>query len=564
MTSNLKSQVTRKGMTQTSQRTKARPEQIKNAAGGYTFAVSDLDQIKRFLILGSEATYYQPGAEVTDENTATLRKVLATQEGARAVVDLIVEVSTQGRAAKQDYAIFALALASDPNTSADTGYALSKLPAVARTATTLIQFVGFALQFRGWGRALKRAVAEWYTDKGADKAAFQAVKYRQRDGWTHRDLFRVSHPTTVDPAFQALGNYILKDEVGDLTPEIVKGFVLAQAPDADYVALIEQYRLTWEMLPTQALNDADVWRALIDNGSLPLGALLRQLPKLTRLGLFEKLKDGSRLGVVVKRLTDAEEIERARIHPIAVLIALRTYAEGRSQRGDSTWDPSREVIDALDKAFYLAFKNVVPSGKKFLIGLDVSSSMGSKFRDARGNVSTLSSRDISAALALVTVATEPETHVIGFTGGRSGYSYGYGRGNAFPKGGSGRLGNSVSNLDSAVDPNRRLDDVISQISGLPFGSTDCSLPMLYALENGLRPDVFLVITDNETWAGEMQPHEALEKYRRETGIDAKLIVLATSPTRSTITDPNDVNSLDIVGFDSAAPAIVSAFARGEF
>lgn len=564
MTSNLKSQVTRKGMTQTSQRTKARPEQIKNAAGGYTFAVSDLDQIKRFLILGSEATYYQPGAEVTDENTATLRKVLATQEGAHAVVDLIVEVSTQGRAAKQDYAIFALALASDPNTSADTGYALSKLPAVARTATTLIQFVGFALQFRGWGRALKRAVAEWYTDKGADKAAFQAVKYRQRDGWTHRDLFRVSHPTTVDPAFQALGNYILKDEVGDLTPEIVKGFVLAQAPDADYVALIEQYRLTWEMLPTQALNDADVWRALIDNGSLPLGALLRQLPKLTRLGLFEKLKDGSRLGVVVKRLTDAEEIERARIHPIAVLIALRTYAEGRSQRGDSTWDPSREVIDALDKAFYLAFKNVVPSGKKFLIGLDVSSSMGSKFRDARGNVSTLSSRDISAALALVTVATEPETHVIGFTGGRSGYSYGYGRGNAFPKGGSGRLGNSVSNLDSAVDPNRRLDDVISQISGLPFGSTDCSLPMLYALENGLRPDVFLVITDNETWAGEMQPHEALEKYRRETGIDAKLIVLATSPTRSTITDPNDVNSLDIVGFDSAAPAIVSAFARGEF
>lgn len=564
MTSNLKSQVTRKGMTQTSQRTKARPEQIKNAAGGYTFAVSDLDQIKRFLILGSEATYYQPGAEVTDENTATLRKVLATQEGARAVVDLIVEVSTQGRAAKQDYAIFALALASDPNTSADTGYALSKLPAVARTATTLIQFVGFALQFRGWGRALKRAVAEWYTDKGADKAAFQAVKYRQRDGWTHRDLFRVSHPTTVDPAFQALGNYILKDEVGDLTPEIVKGFVLAQAPDADYVALIEQYRLTWEMLPTQALNDADVWRALIDNGSLPLGALLRQLPKLTRLGLFEKLKDGSRLGVVVKRLTDAEEIERARIHPIAVLIALRTYAEGRSQRGDSTWDPSREVIDALDKAFYLAFKNVVPSGKKFLIGLDVSSSMGSKFRDARGNVSTLSSRDISAALALVTVATEPETHVIGFTGGRSGYSYGYGRGNAFPKGGSGRLGNSVSNLDSAVDPNRRLDDVISQISGLPFGSTDCSLPMLYALENGLRPDVFLVITDNETWAGEMQPHEALEKYRRETGIDAKLIVLATSPTRSTITDQNDVNSLDIVGFDSAAPSVVSAFARGEF
>jgi len=560
MTSSLKGVRTRKGTVATSQRVKAREDQIKNAAGGYTFAVTGLEQVKRFLILGSEASYYRPGADVTADNTKTLRKALATKEGARAVVDLIVEVSTEGRAAKQDYGIFALALASDPNTSADPAYALSKLPAVARTATTLIQFVTFALQFRGWGRALKRAVAEWYTDKGADKAAFQVTKYRQRDGWTHRDLFRVSHPETQDPAFQALGNFILKNEVSNLTPKIVKGYVLAQAPGADLPALIATYGLTWEMLPTEALNDADVWRALIDTGNLPLGALLRQLPKLTRLGLFEKLKDGSRLGVVVNRLTDKEEIERARIHPIAVLTALRTYAVGRSFRGDSSWTPSREIVVALDKAFYLAFKNVVPSGKKFLIGLDVSGSMGSYIYDAKGNPTALTSRDASAAIALVTAATEPETHVIGFTGG----SRGWGSRSSIKSVGGGRYGDVVTDLDSAVDPARRLDDVINQISGLPFGSTDCSLPMLYALEQGLRPEVFVIITDNETYAGSMQPHQALEKYRKETGIDAKLIVLATEATRNTITDPRDPHSLDIVGFDSAAPALVSAFARGEF
>jgi 60 kDa SS-A/Ro ribonucleoprotein len=562
MASSLKNVRTRKGTVATSQRSKAREDQIKNAAGGYTFQVTDLDQIKRFLILGSEATYYKPGAEVTADNTKTLRKVLSTKEGARAVVDLIVEVSTEGRAAKQDYGIFALALASDPNTSADAGYALSKLPAVARTATTLIQFVGFALQFRGWGRAMKRAVAEWYTTKSADKVAYQVVKYRQREGWTHRDLFRVSHPVSQDGQFQAVGRYILKDEVTEVTPDIVKGFVLAQAPGADVKDLIARYGLTWEMLPTESLNDADVWRTLIDTGNLPLGALLRQLPKLTRLGLFDKLKDGSRLGVVVKRLTDQAEIERARIHPINVLVALRTYASGRSFRGDSTWTANREIVVALDKAFRLAFKNVVPAGKKFLIGLDVSGSMGSPIYDAKGNPTSLTSRDASAAIALVTAATEPETHVIGFTGGAGGYNWG-GRSRVQSVGG-GKFGSVVTDLDTAVDPNRRLDDVINQISGLPFGSTDCSLPMLYALEQGLRPEVFVIITDNETWAGAMQPHEALEKYRRETGIDAKLIVMATSPSRNTITDPKDPNSLDIVGFDSAAPAIVSAFARGEF
>lgn len=564
MASSLKTIQTRKGTTATSQRVKSREDQIQNAAGGYVFAVSDLDQVKRFLILGAETNYYRPGAEMAAENAKTIERVISTPEGARAVVDLIVEVSTEGRAAKQDYGLFALALASDPHKSADAAYALSKLPAVARTATTMIQFVTFSLQFRGWGRAFKRAVAEWYTDKPVDKVALQVVKYRQREGWTHRDLFRTSHPVSQDTAFQALGNFILKDEVTEATPEIVKGFVLAQAPGADVIALIKQYGLTWEMLPTESLNDAEVWRTLIDTNSLPLGALLRQLPRLTRLGLFEKLTSGSRTAVVVSRLTDKAEVERARIHPIAVLQAIRTYSTGRSFRGSSTWTPSREIIGALDTTFRLAFKNVVPSGKKFLIGLDVSGSMGSPIRDSQGNPTGLTSRDATGAIALITAATEPETHVIGFTGGQSGYGYRRSSAGKFPAAGNGKFGASVVNLDSAIDPSRRLDDVLDSISGLPFGSTDCSLPMLYALENGLRPEVFVIMTDNDTWSGSIKPNEALERYRRETGIDAKLIVLATEAGNYSITDPKDENSLDIAGFDSAAPQILSAFARGDF
>jgi 60 kDa SS-A/Ro ribonucleoprotein len=62
----------------------------------------------------------------------------------------------------------------------------------------------------------------------------------------------------------------------------------------------------------------------------------------------------------------------------------------------------------------------------------------------------------------------------------------------------------------------------------------------------------------------MHPSEALEKYRRETGIDAKLIVLATTAEGTTITDPQDKNSIDIAGFDSAVMQIISGFARGDF
>lgn len=374
--------------------------------------------------------------------------------------------------------------------------------------------------------------------------------------WTHGDLFRVSHPKLSDGN---LASWVLgKDFDLDSLPGVTKGYELAKQPDADIPALVREYGLSWEMVPTQALNDRKVWDALMD-ANLPLGALLRNLPKLTNLGFFEKLKDGSRLGEVVSRLTDKEEIERARIHPIKVLEALKTYSKGKSQRGSTAWTPSRDIVDALDKAFYLAFKNVVPAGKKFLIGLDVSGSMDG-FYGYNETPPVLTPREATAAIALVTAATEPETHVIGFTSyvGGSRWSRRSTADAVKP------YTAAVTNLDSIVSPNRRLDDVIRDVQRLPMGGTDIAVPIMYALENGLRPEVFLILTDNETWAGDIQPFEALEKYRRETGIDAKVIFLSTEATKNTLIDPNDVNSLDIAGMDSAAPALVSGFARGDF
>ena len=72
----------------------------------------------------------------------------------------------------------------------------------------------------------------------------------------------------------------------------------------------------------------------------------------------------------------------------------------------------------------------------------------------------------------------------------------------------------------------RLDTVIDKISGLPFGATDCALPMEYAIKNKREVDVFVIYTDSETNAfNSRQPAEALRDYRRKTGIDAKLIVV---------------------------------------
>jgi 60 kDa SS-A/Ro ribonucleoprotein len=62
----------------------------------------------------------------------------------------------------------------------------------------------------------------------------------------------------------------------------------------------------------------------------------------------------------------------------------------------------------------------------------------------------------------------------------------------------------------------------------------------------------------------MHPKQALDMYRQKMGINAKLIVCATSPTRFSIADPTDFGMLDIPGFSSDTPAIVSGFSRDEF
>lgn len=77
-------------------------------------------------------------------------------------------------------------------------------------------------------------------------------------------------------------------------------------------------------------------------------------------------------------------------------------------------------------------------------------------------------------------------------------------------------------------------------------------------------DVFVVYTDSETWFGKIHPTEALKQYREKMNIpNAKLIVVGMQSNGFTIADPNDKGMLDVVGFDSAAPQVMSLFAEGQ-
>ena len=497
--------------------------QIPNSAGGFSWSVDLWARLDRFLILGSEGgSYYASEKKLTIENAEAVQKCLLS-DGER-TVNRIVEISTEGRAPKNDPAIFALAMCASLGDAKTKKAALYAMPKVCRIATHLFQFLTAVQSFRGWGFGLKKSVCAWYDDRTVDSLAYQMCKYRQRGGWTHRDVLRLAHPSK----HSGLYDWICGRNEDKTNNEMIEAFRALQSAQSgkDAAKIIEKNAsLTWEMVPDALMKDEDVWKALLPN--MPMTAMIRNFARMTANGSLKPLsKEAS---TIVDKLKNADEIHKARVHPIAILSALKTYASGHGNLGSLTWQPISPIMDALDEAFYRSFDNVEPTNKRHVLALDVSGSMSN---GAVAGVQGLSPRVASSAMAMVTARTEPNYQVMAF---------------------------STKFMPLNITPKQRLDDICKMTEHLPFEGTDCALPMIWALKNKVEADVFIVYTDSETWAGSIHPSQALVDYRKKMGINAKLIVCGMVANDFTIADSNDGGMLDCVGFDSSVPAIMADF-----
>lgn len=549
-------------------------EMTRNNAGGVVFSADAWTRLERFLILGSESgSYYVSESDLTAKNIDNVRQAI-DQDGARAV-QMIVDVSVGGRAPKNDPALYALALAASNSNSVTRSLALAALPKVARIGTHLFQFVAFIDKMRGWGPALRHAVADWYQSMPKSKLAYQLVKYQQRDGWSNRDLFRLAHI----PANDAIGRWVTGRgylprvvarkldkklvvraanypgvEETDL-PDIIKAFEMAngngpcplcaghrkagyqvttcegcmgsgivKAEERDIISLINNYGLTREMIPTQFQKSPAVWEALLEK--MPLGAMIRTLGRMSASGLLSPLSEASK--TVCNRLADVELLRKARVHPIAVLKAMLVYGAGHGDKGSLSWTIVPQVIDALDAAYVKTFDLVEPTNKRFYLGVDVSGSMTC---GAIAGFPGLTPNMGAAAMAMLIARTEPNYFIGGF---------------------------STEFVELGISRSDRLDAAMRKCQR-NFGGTDTAIAINHAFVNKYPVDAFVVITDGETYAGNVHTCQALETYRQRTGLNSKLIVINMVANHTTITDPSDAGSLDVVGFDASVPTVINSF-----
>ena len=508
-------------------------DMVQNSAGGYSFPVDNWERLDRFLVLGTEnGTYYISPRDLTKENVKSIRELIKAGEGMD-VVKRIVEVSMNGLAPKNDQAIFALAICASCNDLATKQLALGAIPNVIRTSTHLFQFADFLKAMRGFGRSVKRSVSEWYTRKTPDQIAYQVTKYRQRNGWSHRDILRLTHPKVGNRQINDIMKWVThRDDVqiDAFTNKHIQGFEELNAATTERQVLdaLRRYTfLTHEMIPTQ-FKTKGAWDLLL-LGGMPMTALVRNLATMTRLGTLAPMSDKS--DVVARTIMDHEALRKARVHPIQMLTAMMTYNAGYSNRGSNEWVPIQEISEALEYGFYQSFTELQHLDKKVAIGIDVS---GSMWWNDLMDIPDFTPAVAAGALAMVFARQSERCYVGAF---------------------------SDSYRKLPITRNTSLGDAVQVIRDTRAGGTDCALPMIDALENKVEADLFIVLTDNETWAGSIHPTTALRNYRRQINPNAKLVVVAMQSNGFSIADPDDAGMMDVVGFDASVPNVVYNFAQ---
>ena len=463
------------------------------------------------------------------------------------MVDLIYKVSTEDRACKQTPTLYALAICARSNDPTTKSAAYKILGSVCRIPTHLFEFIKYCEKESagtGWGRAQRVAIGKWYNEKDPKQLAHLVTKYKKRRGWSHRDVVRLAHVKPRDATMNMILKYVVTNIVSgnlensfDISEDVISFLEGVEAAkkctieDIDKLCgLIVKHELVREHVPTELLASKEIWNHLFRQ--MPMMTMLRSLGKMSSLMLLESGSFEENL--VVSKLNNKEFLKSTHIHPFSLLVALMQYKTGHGSKGQLSWTVNTTVTKALEGAFYTAFQFLPPTGKRYLLAVDVS---GSMHRPVFGS-SGITAFEASFAMVLLTAKTEANFEVIPFS-------------------------REYTKLDIKKDDT--LDSVLKKCDGLQSSVTDCAMPMQYAMRLKREFDVFIVYTDSEIGCRTMHTAEALRQYREYSKInDARLIVVGMVSNGFTVADPNDPLMMDIVGFDTDALKAMMNFVSGKF
>jgi 60 kDa SS-A/Ro ribonucleoprotein len=387
------------------------------------------------------------------------------------------------------------------------------------------------------GSRPKRLVEEWLA--AASDAEIMRAAVGQSPSLA--DVIKMVHPKPADASREALYAYLIgKPYDVAVVPEVVRNFEAFKRNIIRSNTQLRRFkrnvrklkqlrRMAVPDVPFQMLTalplSAEQWAAIGKKAGWHM--LRMNLNTFARHDAFG-VKGFTRH--VVERLADAKAIKRAKVFPYQLMVAFAMA--GR--------DVPQDVRNALQDAMEIAIANVPRVDGRIVVCPDVSGSMRSPVTGYRpGATSAVRCIDVAALLAAAFMRTNGDTLVLPFEQ---------------------RVVKLPLNPRDSVMTNATK---LAQIGG---GGTNCSAPILKLVEDRVKADLVVIVSDNESWidargfgqrTGLMAAWDKYKAMNRK----AKLVCIDIQPgTTSQAVERHDI--LSVGGFSDSVFEAIATFAQG--
>ncbi|MBI3684275.1 MAG: TROVE domain-containing protein [Acidobacteria bacterium] len=337
------------------------------------------------------------------------------------------------------------------------------------------------------GTAPKRLVREWLASRDED-ALFSSSAGQSP---SLADIVKMVHPKPAGPKREAFYGYMLgRSYDANALPKLVIEFEQFKAGQD-----LEAPDLPFMLLSALPLSRKD-WVSIAKNASWQTTRM--NLNTFARHGVFE---EHSLAGLIAARLSDAGEIQRARVFPYQLLTAYRNCDAAVPEK----------VRNALQDAMELATANVPSIDGDVVVCPDVSGSMNSPVTGHRaGSTTSVQCIDVAALVAASVLRKNQAATVLPF-----------------------------EQAVVSVDLNSR-DSVMTnagRLASIGGGGTNCSAPVRLLNQRKAKADLIIFVSDNESWVdqGRGRGTALLAEWSefRQRNPKARLVCLDIQPNQTT-------------------------------
>jgi 60 kDa SS-A/Ro ribonucleoprotein len=492
-----------------SSRTRVPATDTVNEAGGAAYAMSDKHALAQYAATGCLSnTYYASAKDQLDKVRELCGKV-----DPEFIAKAAVYCREEGFMKDMPALLLAELAVRD---GALLGRVFERVCDNAKMLRNFVQIVRSGVTGRrSLGSRPKRLALRWL-DKRSDAQVFAASVGNDP---SLADVLKMVHPKPATASRRALYGYLLGRpyDVAAL-PECVKAYEDFKAGRTDQVPDVP-----FQMLTSLKLKDK-AWQSIAARGGWQMVRM--NLNTFLRHGVFH---DAATTRKLAEKLASPVEVRKAKVFPYQLMVA---YMQADK-------DVPKVIRAALHDAMEEALHNVPETGGTIYVMPDVSGSMHSPVTGARkGQTTAVRCIDVAALIAAAFLRKNRSAEVMPFH--------------------DRVLGCQLDGCDSVMTNAKRL-------ASLPSGGTNCSAPLKELNRRKARGDLFVFVSDNESWVDKARGRgtEVMLEWEilKKRNPDARLVCIDLQPNAS-LQAPDRPDILNVGGFSDNVFDLVATFARG--